>query len=341
MSDLRPIEAINPGTAAAPDNLGPVPMLQWLKISLLRVDPSYQRDIAYVGQRNIRKILASFCWAKFSPVIVSPVAGGLYAIIDGQHRTTAALMAGMDEVPCQVVIADQRMQAECFGAVNSTTTKLTGYASYRAALAAGDALALRTDAVCKQAGVEMIGNMAGNRMKPRETCALAVIERISGRNEKLAVLTLKCVLASAKDRPGHLSAHSISAVFAVLNDWKEWAEHPRVIEAFSKIDLDRQYWAGLSKRAPGLSGGHILRTAIMKHLTEELSGGVAPAGSLPRAVPPRDTAFAAALTKAIVAAPTKKVTHVFAPPQTGPVSMGDPPPGRSALDQRRANGGTS
>jgi hypothetical protein len=55
---------------------GAVPMLQWMKIADLVVDPAYQRPIAGKGRLNVDQIARSFSWSCFSPVVVSPVEGG-------------------------------------------------------------------------------------------------------------------------------------------------------------------------------------------------------------------------------------------------------------------------
>src|SRR5271155_3794699 len=84
---------------------GAAPMLQWLKITDLVVDPAYQRPIIGKGRQNVDRIAREFSWSCFAPVVVSPVEGGKFAIIDGQHRTTSAAMLGFESVPCQIVIA--------------------------------------------------------------------------------------------------------------------------------------------------------------------------------------------------------------------------------------------
>src|ERR1700733_13114921 len=104
---------------------GAVPMLQWMKIADLVVDPAYQRPIAGKGRLNVDQIARSFSWSCFSPVVVSPVEGGKFAIIDGQHRTTSAAILGFDSVPCQIVIAAREEQAAAFKAINGTTTPIS------------------------------------------------------------------------------------------------------------------------------------------------------------------------------------------------------------------------
>jgi hypothetical protein len=53
---------------------------------------------------------------------VAPVEGGQFAIVDGQHRTTAAIRRGQKEVPCQVVQADRAKQAAAYAAVDGNIT---------------------------------------------------------------------------------------------------------------------------------------------------------------------------------------------------------------------------
>lgn len=141
MSDkLRPV-CIEKQSPVGDVDPGAAPMLQWLPISSLVVDDGYQRDLKAGNWKAIRRIAAAFSWSRFSPVFVAPVEGGLYAIIDGQHRTHAAALVGIDTVPCQIVQMDPREQAASFAAINGLVTKVTIWNIYKAALAAGEAWA--------------------------------------------------------------------------------------------------------------------------------------------------------------------------------------------------------
>src|SRR5919107_4150563 len=130
---------------------GPAPMLQWISISDLVVDPSYQRPIVGKGRKNVDRIARSFSWSCFAPVVVSPVEGGKFAIIDGQHRTTAAALVGLETVPCQVVIAAREEQAAAFKAINGITTPISAMALHAAALVAGEPWAVQVAEVCARA----------------------------------------------------------------------------------------------------------------------------------------------------------------------------------------------
>src|SRR3984885_2712674 len=152
---MRPIssEGFEKPNSTSP---GAVPMLQWLKIEDLVVDPAYQRPIVGNGRRNVERIARAFCWSCFAPVVVAPVEGGKFAIIDGQHRTTAAALLGFDSVPCQAVIAAREEQAAAFKAINGTTTPISQMALHAAALVASEPWAVQLAHVCACAEVELL-----------------------------------------------------------------------------------------------------------------------------------------------------------------------------------------
>jgi len=102
---------------------GPAPFLDWIATERLVVDTEYQREIGRRGATNVAQIAEHFDWSKFAPVIVAPVEGGRFAIVDGQHRTTAAILREIKEVPCQVVQADRAQQAAAYAAVNGNVIK--------------------------------------------------------------------------------------------------------------------------------------------------------------------------------------------------------------------------
>jgi hypothetical protein len=141
--------------ATSPDQS--MPVLGWLAIDDLVVDEDYQRPLTQLAWRQINKIAEAFDWAFFLPVLVAPAAlEGKYSIIDGQHRTHAAKLAGFLRVPAQIVDLDEVGQARAFAAVNGIVTAVTPGHIYRAGLRAGETWALATQAAVVNAGVRLI-----------------------------------------------------------------------------------------------------------------------------------------------------------------------------------------
>lgn len=129
-----------------------VPEVDFINISDLVIDDSYQRSIERRGWTNIRNIALNFDWAKFSPLMVSRRQYGKFAIIDGQHRAHAAKLCGIVVVPALVSNLTMPQEASAFSWINGAVTALTPNQIFRAALAACESWAVQCDAVVKRGG---------------------------------------------------------------------------------------------------------------------------------------------------------------------------------------------
>lgn len=267
------IEGFTP--PAPPADLGAVPMLQWLPIADLVVDESYQREMKGAGRKNVTAIAGAFRWIKFSPVVVSPVAGGKFAIIDGQHRTTAALLIGISHVPCQVVVADRARQAEAFAAINGQATRVGALHVFAAQVAAGEADALAVDEACKVAGVTIMRSpQSAQYLGKGETMAvgaLKAIHQLYGRDT--LVTALQCVTETSNNLPAILTACVIKSIGMVLGDHPEWRDAGgALLDAFDGIDLESAQIEARSKsaRMRGVVASDLLQAAIIEHLDKRL-----------------------------------------------------------------------
>jgi hypothetical protein len=219
---------------------GAAPMLQWLRIADLVVDPAYQRPIVGTGRRNVDRIARAFSWSCFAPVVVSPVEGGKFAIIDGQHRTTAAALVGLETVPCQIVIAGREEQAAAFKAINGITTPISRMALHAAALVAGERWAVHMAGICARAEVELLRYpVPVESQSAGQTMAVAAISSCLKRYGDDTVITaLQCVTQTKNNKPGALTANLIKALCEVLGANPRWRESGlALLEAFDSIDL--------------------------------------------------------------------------------------------------------
>lgn len=245
-------------------------MLQWLEISSLIVDPSYQRPIVGKGCRNVERIASTFSWCCFTPVVVSPIEGGRFAIIDGQHRTTAAMLVGFDKVPCQIVVAAREQQAAAFKAINCATTPIARVAVQAAALVAGEAWAIQVAEVCKRADATLLRYpLPISKQAAGQTMAVGAIKQCIKRHGENAVITaLQCVTETCNNKPGMLNARMIKALCLAIDRHQEWREGGLALfEAFDRIDLDR---IQLCNGDASATGGDLVRKiadAIARELT--------------------------------------------------------------------------
>lgn len=273
---FRPItiDGFNAPTAAfAP---GAAPMLQWIDIADLVVDERYQRPIYGAGTRNVRAIAGEFRWSKFAPLIVAPVAGGKFAIIDGQHRATAAALHGIDSLPAQVIIADEGEQAAAFSAINGKVTRIHKLAVQHAALMAGDPAARAIKEACDAAGVTILRYpVAAPSLKPGETLALGTItECLKVYGREVVITALYCVTETENNKPGVLSATNIKALCATLAGNERWREAgERLLTAFDTINIEHELGeAKVTRRAKGVAVWEVLADRLREILPAKMSG---------------------------------------------------------------------
>jgi hypothetical protein len=250
---------------------GATPLLQWVAIRDLIVNGSYQRDMSPKSRRNITRIAENFRWTFFAPVVVAPVEDGKFAIIDGQHRTTAAALCGIESVPCQIVVAEECEQAAAFKAINADTTPVSPVALYAAALAAGEAWAVELDHVCACADVELLRVLPkGGRLKPGQTVAVSALRRCLRRYGRDTLITaLQCVTQTTNNAPALLTRTPIEAICRALTEVPEWRDSGlRLLAAFDGIDLAGLHRA-VRREEPGRPAGEALSQAIIAALCKD------------------------------------------------------------------------
>jgi len=228
------------------------PRLFWIAIASLRVDHRYQRKIAgRASEKSVIQIAEQFSWSKFAPVVVAEVADeqGIYAIIDGQHRTTAAALRQIRDVPCLIIKADLADQANAFAAINGTVTAISTMQLFAARVAAGnpDAVALRD--ACAEAGVSICRYpVPASMMKVGETLAAAKLAQQMARyGRDTLVLALQCITKTGDGNVGMVRAPVVEALCGVLDAEPGWgggfASSPR-------RDAKLRFSQGLFGRAP-------------------------------------------------------------------------------------------
>ena len=227
----------------SPLSPGPAPQLSWVETHLLVVDDSYQRAMGSLAWRHIIAIADAFDWSKFTPVIVAPVEGGFYAIIDGQHRTTAAFLHNIKKVPCCIVQADRAKQAAAFAAINSKITRLYQNNIFHAELQAGHGFAKRVAEVAERAGVKIPRNKLSKKdLPPNAINAVSSLKSIiTTYGDEVSISALQCVTETGDGNPHMLKGVLIRALAEVLSQRPIWRESgDKLFRAFDGIDYQEQ-----------------------------------------------------------------------------------------------------
>lgn len=176
MRSLTPVEIPSTPQFTLADQ--PAPIIDWVKVADMVIDSDYQRPLQSSNWQVIGRIAKSFSRSRFSPVILAPVEGGKYAVIDGQHRIHAAALCGIEAVPAMIVPIDRKTQAKAFVEINSCRISVSPINVYRAALIAQEDWAVAAQAAVSAAGcVLMTQNYSTNKKRPGQVFCISLIRK--------------------------------------------------------------------------------------------------------------------------------------------------------------------
>lgn len=186
---------------------GDVPVLDWIDVDLIGVEPMYQRPL---DAMRVDSILRSFSWRSFGAIVLVPQADGRFHATDGQHRLEAAkLHPCVTHVPAVIVKAqDVHEEAGIFVDINKNRKNVSALELFFAQLTAGDDEAERILQVCQSAGVR-IPKYAGKDCRPNDCVAITVIQSCivkHGTAKTRQFLALLCKAQFAPISAGHLKA---------------------------------------------------------------------------------------------------------------------------------------
>ncbi len=174
-----------------------VPQLQWVPLAAMALDDTYQRGVSSAA---VKRIARDFRWSRFSPVLLAPVEGGGFAIVDGQHRAHAAALCGIAALPAMIVPMSAAQQADAFAHVNGQVTRVTPYQLWRAARAAGEPWAEDVGRAVEDAGCRITSNVGGASRRPRAITSVLLIRRYT--RDGLGAAVTAGLLAVARSQTG-------------------------------------------------------------------------------------------------------------------------------------------
>jgi hypothetical protein len=212
----------------------------------------------------------------FGTVMVAALDDGRYAVMDGQHRTTAAALCGIEKVPCQVVEALRGEQAKAFRAINSNTTRPLPVQLFHAAVVAGEEDALRIVDVCNKAGISIPRNMGG--CDSHQTYSIETIRAgVTRYGGEVQTLALRMIVHSGGGRPADLNRPIIKAVTEVLGIHRSWRkDETKLKTVFLEFDLEKmcQQAAAKASLERGSSTAQVLEARLREVLIKRLGAPV-------------------------------------------------------------------
>lgn len=222
----------------APDRIsGAMGLTKMVPIGSMRVDESYQRVISGKSHRVIREICEEFDWRKFLPMILVARPDGMYDIVDGQHRATAALTLGMTELPSYVIEATRAEAAGAFAAINGSVTQVSPQDVWFAQITAGDPSSLKLKAVLDRIGITIVrhSSVAG----VAETASIAVLRRAwTNYDEDVFEIILHAIVHTGDGNPGMIMGSTVNGIGHAIRKKAEIHRNPRKLyEVMEKIRL--------------------------------------------------------------------------------------------------------
>lgn len=271
-------------TAKFPPPIGNMPTLQFLLLSQLEVDETYQRSIDNPGSQSmIRAIARSWNWDLCQPLFVARRNDGRMYVVDGQHRLAAARVRGdIAQLPCIIALTDGvSKEAKLFSEFNRRRRPPSALDLYFSDLAAGDPIAADINVALQAAGLTMSKHSNLSSFKPGVLMNIAGLRRVRQVHGQ-DVLALS-MLAISKAWPGQRLGYigtlfpGIAEIYrherALAKRAPRWDESRRVqaIPAFlgSKAQID---WYGLIQRRkgdqPGTSLALVAEQIMLEHWTK-------------------------------------------------------------------------
>lgn len=272
---------------------GEPPELVFASPSSLRIDPSYQRDMAAKSsQALVRHIAENWDWRLCQPLIVARRVDFIERlfVIDGQHRLAAARLRGdIGELPCVIGSFDGVAgEAAGFVALNARRRALTALDMFKAATASGDEQALLVIELLADAGLELAPHTNVTAWKPGQVANIAGIRkclRVFGEASVRA--GLRTFAQAFSGQVLRYAGTIIGGVIAVCYD--ELQLHDDPLEQLERLQTllarrSQTEWRSDAMRArvdfPGLRYDTACALA-MRRAWAAYSGGVVPAEAIP------------------------------------------------------------
>lgn len=245
-----------------------LPTLAYLRVDELLIDTNYQRPAA---PKKILKIAAKFDTIAAGGIIVSKRANGQKVVLDGQHRTRAARIAGVNEILC--IIHEGltfEEEAQIFAMCNTQRANPSATAVFRAKLASNDGHANAIKEIVEHAGFYLEFNANG---APRVTkdhigiIAIGALQNIydSDGGDRLGEV-LSVIADTWPDESEAVRAQMVKGVWMFIRTYAEEWNREHFVNRLAKSNP-----TAIMRRAVAFSSlaGGSMHTNVARAMLEE------------------------------------------------------------------------
>lgn len=250
---------------------GRMPTIEWVPINELLIDDSYQRSIeTRASSKLIEAIARDWDWDLFDVLKVSRRPDDSLFVVDGQHRRAAARLRGdITQLPCVLKrCAGPQDEARLFIAANRGRKAMSGLDDFRAAVGAGEPVAVQIETMVTAAGLKMARAASPHGQAPGEIAIVAPIRAsLKKRGEHVTAKALDLIGAAFPDEVLTCASSLFTALVELLalTDATEDALMQTLLVGNTK---DWEEWARLPAIRGGNNRNRAMRTAIEQRLVQ-------------------------------------------------------------------------
>lgn len=249
---------------------GTMPSIEWVHVTELTVDSSYQRSIDNDGSRRlIASIAANFDWRLCAPLVVSRRPDGSRVIIDGQHRWAAAVRRGdLLQLPCCLfTYGSPEDEARMFIVANRARKAMNRMDDFHAALAAGDEDALDIRRLVSEAGLAIARSTSSTAWKPGDvTFTSSIATALRRHGDAVVSAALTCMAEAYKDEPLTHGASIFGALVRIYANPPEGFDPDELVPTLRRFPM-----AELSEMVRDQKGGDARAFALSKAILKALN----------------------------------------------------------------------
>lgn len=206
--------------------------IELVDLDSMRLDRSYQRDL----KRNRLSIYEEFDPAMAGVLHAGRRPDGYVYLIDGQQRRWAMLERGIRQWKCYVISSPgPEYEAAIYHSINGKNrAKLTGGELFKAALVAGDPVAVTVNKVVEGAGLRLHLD-GGSQGWPEVGCVGTVYREVRRAGEAVSQRALNLIVATWPSQDLALRDVFISSAIRIVRSQGDKLDDERFVSALSKL----------------------------------------------------------------------------------------------------------
>jgi hypothetical protein len=186
---------------------------EMVPVDLLNID-TYQRNL---NPGWVMEIANDFDMAK-AGVPVASLRNGIYHVIDGQHRLSAARIAGVPMLMCQIIHdVTHEGSATLFKDLNKNRKRTSPYDNHRAGVEAKDPDSLGLEDVVNKNGIDISRGRGENRINAVQT----IVDIYKKYGYDHLDITLRLIKATWDGESISFKEDMINGVSAFVNIYKD------------------------------------------------------------------------------------------------------------------------